>query len=124
MVKRLEEAKVPVKPIKMNPAKRQQVTPALQALLSKSLELKEMAQRALVAYVKSVHMMGDKEIFRVPELPLADYALSLGLASVPRLRFLKGGQGPRGGLAGDSSGAEDEGEGSSSEEEGSRGGES
>lgn len=36
----LEEAKVPVKQLKHNPAKVQPVTPALQALLSKDAELK------------------------------------------------------------------------------------
>ena len=36
----LEEAKVPVKQMKHNPAKLQPVTPALQALLSKDQELK------------------------------------------------------------------------------------
>lgn len=36
----LEEAKVPIKQLKHNPAKVQPVTPALQALLSKDAELK------------------------------------------------------------------------------------
>ena len=36
----LEEAKVPVKQLKHNPAKVQPITPALQALLSKDAELK------------------------------------------------------------------------------------
>ena len=65
MLQRLSDARIPIKQVKMNPSKRQQVTPALQALLSKDTELKEAGQRALVAYAKSVHMMGDKEVFRV-----------------------------------------------------------
>lgn len=42
----LEEAKVPVKQLKHNPAKVQPVTPALQALLSKDQELKVRADAA------------------------------------------------------------------------------
>ena len=40
MLKALEAAKVPMKPLKMNPSKQQPITGALQALLSKDSALK------------------------------------------------------------------------------------
>ncbi len=40
MLKQLEDAKVPLKPLKINPSKTQPVSPALQALLSKNSDLK------------------------------------------------------------------------------------
>lgn len=40
MLKQLEDAKVPLKPLKINPNKTQPVSPALQALLSKNNDLK------------------------------------------------------------------------------------
>ena len=40
MLKQLEDAKVPLKPLKINPNKTQPVSPALQALLSKNSDLK------------------------------------------------------------------------------------
>lgn len=40
MLGALEAAKIPIKQIKPNPSKQQPVGPALQALLSKSVELK------------------------------------------------------------------------------------
>ncbi len=40
MTAALAAAKIPVKPIKINPAKQQPIGPALQALLSKSTQLK------------------------------------------------------------------------------------
>ena len=40
MLKQLEAAKVPLKPLKINPSKSQPVSPTLQALLSKNNELK------------------------------------------------------------------------------------
>ncbi|CAK0786422.1 hypothetical protein CVIRNUC_009635 [Coccomyxa viridis] len=98
MLKQLEGAKVPLKPLKINPKMTQPVSPALQALLSKNNELKELAQRALVAYVRSVFLQPNKAVFDASALPAAEYALSLGLTSVPKLRFLKR-HGPQKGAA-------------------------
>lgn len=49
----------------------------------------ELAQRALVSYMRSVFLQPNRAVFNVASLPAADYAASLGLASAPRLRFLK-----------------------------------
>ena len=56
--------------------------------------MQELAQRALVAYVRSVFLQPNKAVFDASALPAAEFALSLGLTSVPKLRFLKrhGGQ--------------------------------
>ncbi|GIL64765.1 hypothetical protein Vafri_18644 [Volvox africanus] len=89
MLAALADAKVPLNQIRPNPAKQQAVTPALQALLSKDQELKEFAQKALVAYLRSVFLQPRKDVFNVAALPVEDFAASLGLASVPRLRFLR-----------------------------------
>ncbi|DBA75292.1 TPA: hypothetical protein ACH3X1_010573 [Trebouxia sp. C0004] len=89
MLKALEAAKVPVKAIKMNPNKQQPITGALQALLSKDSALKELGQRALVAYLRSVFLQPNHAIFDVQKLPAAEYALSIGLPTAPKLRFLK-----------------------------------
>lgn len=173
MLAQLEAAKVPLKPLRINPSKTQPVSPALQALLSKNNDLKarqypllppcmtlcqagykkthpnemyaivpvrrervpcarrlnelaqlpnsgqashctvhrrrharpiclqtgemrglhgglqELAQRALVAYVRSIFLQPNKAVFDASALPAAEYALSMGLTSVPKLRFLK-----------------------------------
>ncbi|PSC73011.1 DEAD-box ATP-dependent RNA helicase 32 [Micractinium conductrix] len=89
MLAQLEEAKVPVKQLKHNPAKVQPVTPALQALLSKDAELKEVAQRALVSYLRSVFLQPNRKVFDVTQLPAAEFAYSMGLPTAPKLRFLK-----------------------------------
>ena len=49
MLKQLEDAKVPLKPLKINPSKTQPVSPALQALLSKNNELKVRVTRLLLS---------------------------------------------------------------------------
>ncbi|KAL3143488.1 hypothetical protein ABBQ38_002294 [Trebouxia sp. C0009 RCD-2024] len=89
MLKALAAAKVPVKAIKMNPSKQQAITGALQALLSKDSALKELGQRSLVAYLRSVFLQPNHDVFDVQKLPAAEYALSIGLPTAPKLRFLK-----------------------------------
>ncbi len=49
MLKQLEAAKVPLKPLKINPSKTQPVSPALQALLSKNNDLKARHAQTLTA---------------------------------------------------------------------------
>lgn len=89
LVPQLAAAKIPIKLIKINPAKQTPIGPALQALLSKSVELKDWAQRALVAYVRSVFLAPNKAVFDAQSLALAELATSWGLLAPPRMRFLK-----------------------------------
>ena len=48
----------------------------------------ELAQRALVAYLRSVFLQPNRAVFDVAALPAAAFALSLGLPTAPQLRFL------------------------------------
>jgi ATP-dependent RNA helicase DDX10/DBP4 len=89
MLEHLREGKIELKSLKHNPSKVQPVTPALQALLSKDSELKEIAQRALVSYVRSVFLQPNKNIFDVSKLPIEEFALSFGMTTIPKLRFLQ-----------------------------------
>jgi len=85
----LAAANVPIRQTRHNPSKVQRIGPALQALLSKSPELKAFAQRALAAYLRSVFLQPDKATFDVAALPIEGLAASLGLPAAPRLRFLR-----------------------------------
>ncbi|XP_052508750.1 probable ATP-dependent RNA helicase DDX10 [Budorcas taxicolor] len=89
MVQQLLQKKVPVKQIKINPEKLIDVQKKLESFLAQDQDLKERAQRCFVSYIRSVYLMKDKEIFDVSKLPIPDYALSLGLAVAPRIRFLQ-----------------------------------
>jgi ATP-dependent RNA helicase DDX10/DBP4 len=49
-----------------------------------------LAKKAFKSYIRSIHLMPNKQIFPgVTGLPLEEYAFSLGLASMPTIRFLK-----------------------------------
>ncbi|XP_021141956.2 probable ATP-dependent RNA helicase DDX10 isoform X2 [Columba livia] len=89
MVEQLAQRKVPVTEIKINPEKLTDIQKRLQAFLAQDQELKDKAQRCFVSYLRSVYLMKNKEVFDVFKLPLAEYALSLGLAMAPRVRFLQ-----------------------------------
>ncbi|XP_077440039.1 putative ATP-dependent RNA helicase DDX10 [Vanacampus margaritifer] len=88
MIAQLREKKVPVNKIQVNPNKLQHVQQKLQAFLAQEQEQKERAQRCFVSYLRSVYLMRNKDVFDVFELRLHEYALSLGLAVAPRVRFL------------------------------------
>lgn len=89
IVERLQQRRIPINMIKINPNKLHTPQRKLEALLARDVALKETAKRAFVAYVKSVFLMKDKEIFNVHALNVDAYASSLGLAIPPRIRFLQ-----------------------------------
>ena len=92
MIKDLKEAKVELKCLKYNKEKIQPVSQALQALLSKDAEVKNAAQKAVVSYLRSAFLQPKKHIFDVHKLPVVEFALSLGLTSVPKMKILSASQ--------------------------------
>lgn len=44
--------------------------------------------QAFVSYLRSVYLHKDKSIFKVDELPVKQFAESLGLPGVPKIKFL------------------------------------
>ncbi|XP_044738719.1 probable ATP-dependent RNA helicase DDX10 [Chrysoperla carnea] len=89
MVKQLEDRRIPISKIKVNPSKLQNPQRKMEAFLAKNNELKQSAQRAFVAYAKSVFLMKNKDVFNINALDTDAYAMSLGLAIPPRIRFLQ-----------------------------------
>ncbi|GAB1869054.1 ATP-dependent RNA helicase [Camponotus japonicus] len=89
IIEKLKQRKIPINMIRINPSKLQSPHRKLEALLAQNIALKETAQRAFIAYIKSVFLMKDKEIFNVHALDTDAYAKSLGLAIPPRIRFLQ-----------------------------------
>lgn len=80
----------------VNAEKLQDVQQKLEAFLAQEKEQKERAQRCFVSYLRSVYLMKNKEVFDVFKLKTNEYALSLGLAVAPRVRFLNKAQALRG----------------------------
>ncbi|XP_044055999.1 probable ATP-dependent RNA helicase DDX10 [Siniperca chuatsi] len=95
MVGQLQEKKVPINKIQVNTDKLQNVQQKLEAFLAQEKEQKERAQRCFVSYLRSVYLMKNKEVFDVFQLQIQEYAVSLGLAVAPRVRFLNKAQAQR-----------------------------
>ncbi|GLJ11540.1 hypothetical protein SUGI_0170310 [Cryptomeria japonica] len=96
MLTQLQAAKIPIKVIKANESKLRSISGPLAGLLSKDPDLKYMAQRAFVTYLRSIHLRSDKELFDVSKLPIEEFSVSLGLPTAPGIRFLKrGGNKPK-----------------------------
>jgi ATP-dependent RNA helicase DDX10/DBP4 len=65
-------------------------TPQIEALLAQNVELRYLAQKAFVCYMRSVNLAGDKEAgFDITQLPYREYSQSLGLVTVPKIKFGK-----------------------------------
>lgn len=89
MVEELRERKIPINKIQIDPKKMFSPKAKMESFLAQNQELKMSAQRAFVAYIKSVVLMKNKKIFNVDALDTDAYAKSLGLAVSPRIRFLQ-----------------------------------
>lgn len=90
MNKALGDAKITVKTCSLNPDKAVLVSKKAAAVVAQSADMNLLAKKAFKSYLRCIHLMPNKEIFpSVTNLPLEEYALSLGLASMPTVRFLK-----------------------------------
>eukprot|EP01126_Amoeba_proteus_P062898 TRINITY_DN8611_c0_g1_i1.p1 TRINITY_DN8611_c0_g1~~TRINITY_DN8611_c0_g1_i1.p1 ORF type:complete len:421 (-),score=100.59 TRINITY_DN8611_c0_g1_i1:390-1652(-) len=87
MVELLESRKIPISEISANPVKQQNIGAKLQELCLQNTDLKLLAQKAMSSYVRSLHLMSKKDVFSVDDLPLDDFAHSLGLVAPPKLHM-------------------------------------
>lgn len=63
------------------------IQPTLQKLNAENQDLMHLAKRACVSYLKCVHLMKDKEVFKLKEVDTEKLAESLGLATSPEINF-------------------------------------
>lgn len=70
----LQQKRIPIEKIEINMKRMMSVTRKFEALLARDLTLKECAQRAFKAYLKSVFLMKNKDVFDVTQLDLPSFA--------------------------------------------------
>ena len=83
------EAKIVPRQVSMNAGKSFDLQESLAGWVAADPELKFLAQKAFVTFVRSYYLQKDKEIFDVGALPLEEYASALGLPGAPRIRLVK-----------------------------------
>lgn len=75
--------------LQANTKRLQPVSGLLSALLAKYGDMQEVARKAYITYLRSIHKQGDKEVFDVMKLPVEEFSVSLGLPMAPVVRCLK-----------------------------------
>lgn len=88
MMDDLNEKNITINRIHIDPKKLFSPKAKIEAFLAQDQQLKDSAQRAFISYIKSVFVMKNKNIFKVKELDLDAFSKSLGLVSLPRIRFI------------------------------------
>uniref|UniRef100_K3WGR9 ATP-dependent RNA helicase n=1 Tax=Globisporangium ultimum (strain ATCC 200006 / CBS 805.95 / DAOM BR144) TaxID=431595 RepID=K3WGR9_GLOUD len=88
MTKAFEDAKIPIKEIKVNPAKTQSSRQKVTSVVAADKDIKALGQKAFMSYVRSVYLQPNREVFDASKLPLDEFALSYGLPGAPRMPFL------------------------------------
>ena len=87
MVDQLQAAKVRVRRVTANPTQLKSVASAFQAFMIEDNDLKFLAQKALLAYLKSVYLQSDKAVFDLGKIDVHELALAMGLQAAPKLSF-------------------------------------
>ena len=90
MLSRLALKKIPIERINVRQKKQTSIQDQLQNMCFKDPTLKYLGQKAFASYVRSIHVQKDKEIFKLDQLPLEEFATSLGLPGMPKIKFVKG----------------------------------
>ncbi|RHY99673.1 hypothetical protein DYB35_011596 [Aphanomyces astaci] len=85
----LEDANVPISKIEVNPAKTQSTHGKVASIVAADKELKALAQKAFMLYVRSIYLQPAKDIFDATALDTEQLASAYGLPHAPRMPFLK-----------------------------------
>lgn len=85
----VDGTQIAVEEIAPNPKKLLSITTTLSSIVASDTEIKYLAQKAFISYMRSVYLQKDKEVFDVHALPAAEFSASLGLSLVPKISFTK-----------------------------------
>ena len=88
-VERVEKRSIQLKKLNANPNKALTIQPTLQKLNAENRDVKHLAEKACISYIKSIYLMKDKEVFPFDQLDCEKLASSLGLANAPQIGFAK-----------------------------------
>ena len=87
LVEKLQARQIELKRLQAAPNRQLTIQPTLQKLNAENNELMHLAKRACVSYLKCIHLMKDKEVFKFTEINSEKLAESLGLATSPQIDF-------------------------------------
>ncbi|OQR91734.1 ATP-dependent RNA helicase dbp4 [Thraustotheca clavata] len=85
----LNESKIPISKIEVNPAKTASTHGKVASIVAADKDLKLMAQKAFMSYVRSIVLQPSREIFNAEAMDMQALAAAYGLPHAPRMPFLK-----------------------------------
>ena len=88
MLAEFEAKRIPITKIRVNPKSFFSVQKKLEGFCAQSQEMKNWAKKSYICYLRSIYLQSNKRVFDLGKLPVAEYALSLGLPQAPRVRFM------------------------------------
>ena len=86
-VDRIQSSHITLQQQRAAPNRSLTIKQTLQKLNAENNEMMHLAQRACVSYLKCVHLMKDKSVFKLKEIDADKLAESLGLANTPKIDF-------------------------------------
>jgi ATP-dependent RNA helicase DDX10/DBP4 len=91
-VERLQERKIEAKKVATNPSKLQNVTGQIEAILAEDGDLKYIAQKAFITYMRSIFLQKDKEVFQIEKVDAQKFSESMGLPGAPKIKMIESAQ--------------------------------
>ncbi|EGG18827.1 putative RNA helicase [Cavenderia fasciculata] len=88
-IKLMEKQNIHHQILETNPEKSINIQPKLAAILSEKVDLKYLAQKAFITYVKSIYRQDNKEVFSLEGLDLKAFSNSMGLPGAPNIQIGK-----------------------------------
>jgi ATP-dependent RNA helicase DDX10/DBP4 len=89
MLALLEKKKVPISKIKVNPNKTSSIISQLQSICAQAPDIKYLGEKAFICYLRSIWLQRNKDVFNIEQMPLEEYAHSLGLPGAPKVKFVR-----------------------------------
>lgn len=62
--------------------------PVLEKMCAENNDLQHLAKRSVVSYLRCIHLMKDKTVFKLDSIDVALLAKSFGLINAPKLEFI------------------------------------
>eukprot|EP00756_Hemistasia_phaeocysticola_P004405 Hpha_TRINITY_DN1278_c0_g1::TRINITY_DN1278_c0_g1_i1::g.44914::m.44914/K14776/DDX10, DBP4; ATP-dependent RNA helicase DDX10/DBP4 len=90
-LKRLATKRIRLREVEISPKYLSDATSQMVALVVQDTEIKANAQKAVIAYLRSLYFQKDKEVFDVRKVDAAALSGSFGLARAPSLKFVDQG---------------------------------
>ena len=86
----MQAQRIPIKKVKVNPEKLQSTAAQFASALAESADLKYLAQKSFITYMRSVFLQSDKTIFNVLQIDAEKLSAAMGLPGTPNMKFAKG----------------------------------